>query len=150
MSSILVIDDESLFLENTVATLRRRGFATYEALDGHSGAELARRHLPDLVLCDINMQPVDGYQTLDSLRQEPATAEIPFIFMTGMGDTATMRKGMDRGADDYLPKPFTTPQLFRAVEARLRKHAAFRAAAEEKLCELREWPRTHRAQRSAC
>ena len=137
MSSILVIDDEALFLENISAALRRRGFSTYEAADGRSGAELARRHLPDLVLCDINMRPLDGYQTLDTLRQEPATAGIPFIFMTGMGDTETLRKGMDRGADDFLPKPFTTPQLYNAVDTRLRKYAALRHAAEKKLSDLR-------------
>lgn len=136
-SSILIIDDEALFLESTAATLRRRGFATYEALNGRLGAELARRHLPDLVLCDINMQPMDGYQTLDSLRREPATADIPFIFMTGMGDTETLRKSMDRGADDFLPKPFTVPQLYNAVDTRLRKYAALRAAAERKLSDLR-------------
>lgn len=137
MSSILVIDDEAAFLENTAETLRRHGYRTYEALDGSRGTELARRHLPDLVLCDIHMRPMDGYDTLDALRRAPETAQIPFIFMTGMGDPETLRKGMDRGADDFLPKPFTPPQLCSAVDTRLRKHAELRSAAEQKLAHLR-------------
>lgn len=137
MSSILVIDDEDLFRESTAQALRRRGFDTLEAGSGREGAELARHHLPDLVLCDVNMEQMNGYQTLESLRREPATASIPFILMTGMGDTEAMRKGMDMGADDYLPKPFTAAQLLNAIDARLRKRELFRQSAEKKLADLR-------------
>lgn len=137
MSSILVIDDEAAFLEHTTETLRRHGYQTLEALDGSRGTDLARRHLPDLVLCDIHMRPMDGYATLDALRRAPETAHIPFIFMTGMGDPETFRKGMDCGADDFLPKPFTPPQLCSAVDTRLRKHAELRASAERRLANLR-------------
>ena len=137
MSSILVIDDEADFLDYTAETLSRHGYRTYKALDGSRGTELARRHLPDLVLCDIHMRPMDGFATLDALRHEPQTAHIPFIFMTGMGDPSTFRKSMDRGADDFLPKPFTPPELCAAVDSRLRKHAELRAAAERKLADLR-------------
>lgn len=137
MSSILVIDDEDLFRESTAMALRRRGFDTIEACSGRDGAELARRHLPDLVLCDVHMEQMNGYQTLETLRREPATASIPFILMTGMGDTEAMRKGMDMGADDYLPKPFTAPQLLGAIEARLKKRDILRQSAEKKLADLR-------------
>lgn len=137
MSSILVIDDENLFRESTAIALRRRGFETFEAGNGRIGAELALQHHPDLVLCDVNMEQMNGYQTLESLRREPSTSAIPFILMTGMGDTAAMRKGMDLGADDYLPKPFTAAQLFGAIDARLRQRAVLRQDAEKKLDELR-------------
>ena len=137
MPSILVIDDEELFRESTAMALRRRGFDTLEAGNGRIGADLARQHLPDLVLCDVNMEQMNGYQTLESLRRDPATSAIPFILMTGMGDTAAMRKGMDLGADDYLPKPFTAAQLFGAIDARLRQRDVLRQNAEKKLEELR-------------
>ncbi len=137
MSNILVIDDEDLFRESTAIALRRRGFDTLEAGNGQVGAELALRHQPDLVLCDVNMEQMNGYQTLESLRRDPATATIPFILMTGMGDSAAMRKGMDLGADDYLPKPFTAPQLFSAIDARLKQRDVLRQNAEKKLDDLR-------------
>ncbi len=137
MSSILVIDDEDLFRESTAQALRQRGFDTLQAGSGRVGAELALRHLPDLVLCDVIMAQMNGYQTLETLRREPATASIPFILMTGVGDTEAMRKGMDMGADDYLPKPFTAPQLVSAIEARLKKRELLRQSAEKKLADLR-------------
>jgi signal transduction histidine kinase len=94
--------------------------------------------LPDLILCDVNMQKVDGYLTLSSLRNEPTTAAIPFILMTGLADNAGMRHGMELGADDYLPKPFSIEGLYAAVEARIKKAEALRQEAEKKLTNLRD------------
>src|SRR6185436_8841887 len=102
------------------------------------GIEKARKFLPDLILCDVNMGKMDGYATLSSLRNEPATATIPFILMTGLADNAGMRHGMELGADDYLPKPFTIDGLYAAVDARLRKVQTVRAEAERKLTDLRD------------
>jgi len=137
MQKILVIDDEAMFREATACALQRKGFETVEAADGIEGAETARRLLPDLIICDVNMDRMDGYTLLEALRQEPATAAIPFILMTGMGDVDSMRRGMNLGADDYLAKPFTAPQLFSAVEARLKKNQFLRQNAEKKLSDLR-------------
>jgi len=118
--------------------LQQKGFEVIEASNGAEGIEQARRELPDLILCDINMSKVDGYLTLSSLRKEVPTAAIPFILMTGLADSASMRHGMELGADDYLPKPFTIDALFAAVEARLRKAQALREEAEKKLADLRD------------
>jgi len=134
---ILVIDDEALFREATTIALQRKGYETHEAGDGVDGGEVARRVLPDLIICDVNMERLDGYGLLANLRKDPATATIPFILMTGMSDAAGMRRGMELGADDYLPKPFTAPQLFSAVEARLAKHQVLKQSAEKKLAHLR-------------
>src|SRR5947209_10860957 len=84
------------------------------------------------------MDKVDGYRTLSSLRNEPATAAIPFILMTGLADNAGMRQGMELGADDYLPKPFTIEALYAAVDARLKKAQTLRQEAERKLSDLRD------------
>ena len=137
MQRILVIDDEPLFLEATSASLQRRGFEILEANDGMEGEQLATRALPDLIICDVNMDRMDGYTLLEHLRQQPATATIPFIFMTGMGDSESMRKGMNLGADDFLAKPFTAQQLYSTVDARLTKNKVLRENAEKKLADLR-------------
>jgi signal transduction histidine kinase len=137
MSTVLVIDDEELFRQTTALALQRKGFLTLEAPDGRAGCDLASRRLPDLVLCDLHMEPMNGYATLETLRKQPATATIPFILMTGMGDDRTMRQGMNLGADDFLAKPFNAAQLCDAVNARLRKQRELRQAAEKKLADLR-------------
>jgi two-component system, sensor histidine kinase and response regulator len=138
MKRILVIDDEAWLREMVHMALAHKGFDVEEADNGEMGIEKARKSLPDLVLCDVNMDKVDGYLTLSSLRNEPMTASIPFILMTGMADHAGMRHGMELGADDYLPKPFTIEALYAAVDARLRKTQALRQEAERKLADLRE------------
>src|ERR1041384_4551119 len=138
MKKILVIDDEEWLREMMLLALRQRGFDVIEAENGEKGIEIARKEVPDLILCDVNMDKVDGYLTLSSLRSEPVTAAIPFILMTGLADQAGMRHGMELGADDYLPKPFTIEALYGAVDARLKKASVIREQAEEKLDTLRE------------
>jgi len=138
MKRILVIDDEEWVREMVHLALSQKGFEVVEAENGAVGIEKARKELPDLILCDVNMEKVDGYLTLSALRSEPAIAAIPFILMTGLADNAGMRHGMELGADDYLPKPFTIDALYAAVEARLKKARALREEAEKKLVDLRD------------
>ncbi len=138
MKKILVIDDEDWLREMVQLALEQKGFEVLQAESGTAGIDLARNHLPDLILCDVNMAKLDGYGTLASLRADPATAAIPLILMTGLADNAGMRHGMELGADDYLPKPFTLDGLYAAVDARLRKLEAVRQEAERKLAELRD------------
>ena len=137
MKKILVIDDEEWLREMVQMALQQKGFDVMQAENGAVGIEMARTDLPDLILCDVNMSQVDGYRTLSALRNEPTTASIPFILMTGMADNAGMRQGMELGADDYLAKPFTIDALYGAVEARLKKNQALRQEAERKLADLR-------------
>lgn len=138
MKRILVIDDEEWLREMIQLALRQKGYEVLQAHNGEQGIELARKNIPDLILCDVNMERVDGYLTLSSLRNEPGTAAIPFILMTGLADNAGMRHGMELGADDYLPKPFTIEALYGAVEARLKKSQAVREDAEKKMADLRD------------
>src|SRR5580765_7897395 len=138
MKKILVIDDEEWLREMVQLALRQRGYDVIEAENGSVGIDKARKELPDLVLCDVNMEKVDGYVTLSALRSEATTASIPFILMTGLADNAGMRHGMELGADDYLPKPFTIDALYAAVDVRLKKAHTIRAEAEKKLADLRD------------
>lgn len=138
MKKILVIDDEEWLREVIRLALKQKGFEVIEAANGLEGIEKARKEFPDLILCDINMEKMDGYVTLATLRGEAPTAAIPFIFMTGLADGAGMRRGMELGADDYLSKPFTIAALYAAVEARLKKAQTVRDEAERKLTSLRD------------
>src|ERR1017187_6263923 len=138
MSKILVIDDESWLREMIRLALEQEGFEVLEAANSADGVTQAREQLPDLILCDVNMDRAGaGFTILAKLREDAATAAIPFILMTGLADAAGMRHGMDLGADDYLPKPFKVDELYATVNARLRKAQTVRAEAEKKLSLLR-------------
>ena len=137
METILVIEDDEALRKVVQRALHEVGYRVFCAEDGVQGKDLAQRHLPDLILCDVRMDKLDGYGTLEALKQEESTATIPFIFMTGQADHAAMRQGMELGADDYLSKPFTVPELRAAVQARLKRHALVRQQAEKRLADLR-------------
>lgn len=124
MKKILIIEDEELLRANTVQILKFEDFSTVEANNGCTGIQLAKEYLPDLILCDVMMPQVDGYGVLAALRQNPATATIPFIFTTAKASKTDLRQGMELGADDYLTKPFTADELLNAISTRLEKQAA--------------------------
>lgn len=137
MKRILIIDDDVALREIIVQLLQTHHFEPLEADRGESGIEIARTQLPDLILYDIVMPGMDGYQTLEVLKQNSVTAAIPFIFLTGKGDRDYMRQGMDKGADDYLPKPVTSTELIAAINTRLEKQEFLKREAEKKLSDLR-------------
>ncbi|HYP17834.1 MAG TPA: response regulator transcription factor [Opitutus sp.] len=121
---ILVIDDEAKLRRQFAELLTLEGFTVVEARNGREGVELARRERPDLVMCDITMPEMNGHRVLEMLRHEPATAHLPFIFLTGWGEKDDIRAGMNLGADDYLVKPVNPDDLVAAVHARLRRASA--------------------------
>lgn len=137
MTKILVIDDDADMRKVLREALTKKSYEVLEAGGGAEGIQLAQNHLPDIIISDVVMDKVDGYKTLATLRLNPATASIPFILMTGMAHYEGLRQGMELGADDYLPKPFTLVQLYASVEARLKKYQALRKEAEQKLAGLR-------------
>ena len=125
MTHILVIEDDEAILQNIIDVLELEGYETASATNGAVGINLARRELPDLILCDIMMPIFDGYDVLRELRQDPITAEIPFIFLTALTDRNSMRQGMEMGADDYIPKPFSSEEMLTAIETRLSRVDTF-------------------------
>ncbi len=137
MKKVLVVDDTSEIRMVITETLKFYGFATLAAEDGLSAIEIAKAQSPDLIICDVNMPNLDGYATLTAIRQDPFTATIPFIFLTGAADKLNMRRGMELGADDYLTKPFTHKELLAAVNTRLEKQAEIKRQTDQKLEELR-------------
>jgi YesN/AraC family two-component response regulator len=123
---ILVIEDDAITRNLFLDGLQAEGFDTIGAHNGVTGIQLAQEHSPDLIICDIMMPDMDGYAVLTALRQEPITAIIPFIFLTGSNTPEDVRKGMELGADDYLTKPSTVEQLLRAIATRLEKQTQIR------------------------
>ncbi len=93
------------------------------AENGLIGVQLAQLHKFDLIICDVMMPELDGYGVIEALRDNPQTADIPFIFLTAKGDRADLRQGMILGADDYLTKPCTNQELIEAISARLKRAA---------------------------
>jgi DNA-binding NarL/FixJ family response regulator len=126
MHSILIIEDDPAICSNMELILRMEGFAVRTAEDGRAGIAALREKQPDLILCDILMPDMDGRVLLDILRNDEQLSDIPFIFVTALGDRENMRGGMAAGADDYLAKPFSAEELITAVTGRLHRLEALR------------------------
>ncbi|MBW4466709.1 MAG: response regulator [Pegethrix bostrychoides GSE-TBD4-15B] len=123
MTKILVIEDERATRTNIINFLEAEGFDTLVAENGRLGIQLAQSHLPDLIICDILMPELDGYDVLTTLQEETQTASIPFIFLTVTATEAGFQQSLDLGADDYLSKPITSEQLRKAIAVQLQKQA---------------------------
>ncbi len=122
-TTVLVIEDETSLRENLVNLLAREGFSTIAAANGADGFQQAKSQSPDLILCDIKMSGIDGYEVLQLLRQDPDTADVAFIFLSGQVEPAHIRQGMNLGADDYLLKPFQPKELLQAIYSRLKRQS---------------------------
>lgn len=137
MVKILVIEDEKPLLESVLDILYFENFEALGVSSGIEGIELAQVAKPDLILCDIMMPELDGYEVLLELQSNPATASIPFIFLTAKAEKSDLRRGMELGADDYLTKPFTQIDLLNAIHSRLEKHNMLTKLSEDRLEILR-------------
>lgn len=121
MKKILLIEDNAEMLENTTAILELANYQVKTARNGKEGLDVAESFNPDLIVCDVMMPELDGYGTLYLLSKNPATQNIPFIFLTAKAERSDYRKGMELGADDYITKPFSNIELLNAVDTRLKK-----------------------------
>jgi two-component system, sensor histidine kinase and response regulator len=134
---ILVIDDERSLRQTIVAVLEYAGYSVRGAGDGFAGIRLAEEFQPNMIISDILMPGMDGYDLLRALRANPQTAAIPVIFVTAVAEQQAMRQGMALGADDYLIKPFKPDDLLKAVEVRLQRQAALQEKHDTTLKILR-------------
>lgn len=121
MKTILLIDDDEEVLSAYRLALELHGRKVVTAASGEAGLALARIHLPDLIISDINMPGTDGRSVLQALRADPQLATKQIVLMTGNTSAVTPRGGMNLGADDFLVKPFSLEELLRCVEARLNR-----------------------------
>ncbi|TDS16836.1 CRP-like cAMP-binding protein [Maribacter caenipelagi] len=122
MKRILLIEDNDDVRENTADILELANYEVITAENGKIGVQKAKEFLPDLVLCDIMMPQMDGFQVLQTFEKDISMASTPFIFLTAKTEREDMRMGMNLGADDYLTKPFQENELLGVIECRLNKH----------------------------
>lgn len=138
VSNILVIEDDPYIREGVENILAMCGYDVTAAKDGEIGLAIAQENLPNLIICDVMMPGLDGYDVLRELRNQPQTAVIPFVFLTSKDARGEQRKGMELGADDYITKPFSAEELINAVETRLAKQAEISERYETTLSLLRK------------
>ena len=119
---ILIIEDYKDVRENTADILELAGYNVITAENGKIGVEIAIQLQPNLIVCDIMMPELNGYEVLQLLNKNSKTASTPFIFLSAKAEKSDMRTGMNLGADDYLTKPFSKKELLEAIESRLKKH----------------------------
>jgi DNA-binding response OmpR family regulator len=118
MSKILVIEDEDAIRANLRRFLQLEGHQVIEAENGRIGIAAAFAHLPDLIICDLMMPELDGFAVLREIRGNPQTKHVVFCFLTASAEKGTRVKGLARGADEYITKPFELSEM-RATIARL-------------------------------
>lgn len=133
---ILIADDEEDVRELVAMNLRRAGYATLEAPDGLQALAKARRSRPSAIVLDVMMPGCDGYRVCQELRSDDDTKHIPILMLTARGQTQDRIAGFEKGADDYVAKPFSPKELVLRVQALLRRATAPAEAGTE----LKEGP----------
>ena len=137
MKTILLVDDDRQLRTMFGLALRKNGYHVIEADSGVAGLAMARQHLPDLILSDINMPGGDGSTLLRDVRHDPELRSKQVVLMTGRPDLATPRKGMEEGADDFLVKPVGLGALLSCVEARFSRASISWRVEDQMLAQLR-------------
>lgn len=121
MAKVLVVDDEPNIVLSLEFLMQQAGFEVVTAEDGEQALARVNDAQPDLLLLDISLPGISGFDVLERLRHEAATAQLPIIMLTAHGRDVEREKGMALGADDYITKPFSTQSLVGKVKALLLK-----------------------------
>jgi two-component system sensor histidine kinase ChiS len=135
--AILLVDDNPTNLQLLFETLDGRGYKLLIAKDGKTALSIARKAGPNLILLDIMMPEIDGYEVCRQLKADPATAEIPVIFLSALTDTKDKVQGLDLGAVDYVTKPFQPDEVIARVNTHLTVYR-LKKALDQKNKELQE------------
>lgn len=117
--TILLVEDNEMNRDMLSRRLERRGYKVLVAVDGQKGVDMARSEAPDLVLMDMSLPVLDGWEATRRLRAEAATSKIPIIALTAHAMSSDRDKALDAGCDDYDTKPIDLPRLLGKVEAQL-------------------------------
>ena len=136
-ATILVVEDDSALLDGLRDILELSGFRVLTARNGLEGLAVLQTQLPDLIVSDINMPRMDGYQFYSQVRARPEWVSLPFIFLTAKSEKADVRRGKMLGADDYITKPFEEADLIVAVQAKLNRRAQLEAATGRQVADLK-------------
>jgi CheY-like chemotaxis protein len=128
MASLLLIEDDDAQRFVASFALKKAGHEVREAADGPKGLLAAKARKPDLIVCDVMMPGMTGYEVLAMLRADPALVNVPVILLTAMSDRKHIRQGMSAGADDYLTKPYRPDELCESIDTLLARRQAQQAA----------------------
>ena len=129
-ATVLVVDDDPVILKLLEVNFEMEGFSVVRAADGAEGLERAREVLPDIVILDVMMPRMTGYEVAKALREDEGTAHIPIIFVTARAQSSDVERGMELGVDDYVTKPFDPLDLIARVNVLLARRADAQGAAE--------------------
>jgi len=119
MTKILVAEDERDIRDLVKFTLEHRGYTVVSSADGLSALELAASERPDLVLLDVRMPRMDGYEVCRQIKANPALKHIPVVFLSAKGQEAEVQAGIEAGAQAYIVKPFSMDRLISQIEQTL-------------------------------
>ena len=119
MTRVLIVEDDELNRDSLRRLLRRRGFEIQLAVDGQEGVDVARAELPDLILMDMSLPIIDGWEATRRLKAEPATRKIPIIALTAHALTSDRDRALTAGCDDYDTKPIDLDRLLPKINALL-------------------------------
>jgi DNA-binding response OmpR family regulator len=133
MKCILVIDDKDDVRSFISMALSAFGFTIQQAHDGDAALRMIDSQKPDLIICDVNMHGMNGYELLSAVRAASETAAVPFIMTTGFTTPDGFRRAMNAGADDYLTKPFSPDDLVDSVMSRLSRRIDFETETIERM-----------------
>jgi DNA-binding response OmpR family regulator len=131
-ATVLVVDDDPVILKLLEVNFEMEGFEVVRAADGAEGLERARAVLPDIVILDVMMPRMTGYEVAKALREDEHTAHIPIIFVTARAQSQDVERGMEIGVDDYVTKPFDPLDLIARVNTLLARSRAAAAANGER------------------
>ena len=135
MVKLLLIEDEKILRENTCELLEVYGFNCITAKQGKEGLDMALTQKPDLIICDIMLPYLNGYQIKAKLNELYELAQIPFIFLSAKVERTDLRRGMELGADDYITKPFKIIELVNSIKSRLVQSKNIQSVVESKVIE---------------
>ncbi|MEA3209892.1 MAG: two-component system, cell cycle response regulator DivK [Chthoniobacter sp.] len=129
MPKILLVEDNEMNRDMLSRRLQRKGYQVVLAVDGQSGVELAQTHAPDLVLMDMSLPVLDGWEATRRLKTDAATQHIPVIALTAHAMSSDRERALEAGCDDYDTKPVELPRLLGKIEALLSRAGGEMASA---------------------
>lgn len=120
-TTILVVEDDELIRQVLAEILELNGYTVLQAVDGNQGFELAAKMRPTVILTDVSMPGLNGFQLVERLRGDPILRSTRIIIISALAERADVRRGMECGADDYISKPFKESEVINAIRAQLAK-----------------------------
>jgi len=138
MTKILVVDDDANLAQSISDIFEVMGYDVQTAHNGLDGWNLVQLEIPDIIVSDIQMPGMNGYELLQAIRNDQTTETMPFVFLTARSEREHLRQGMVLGADDFVSKPFSVKEIVESVEATLNKHQRIYAKHESTITSLRK------------